>query len=244
MTTGIITVAYGADYDRCAAHAFLYGRQFTDLPIAVITNLKERCKTWDNVSNVQFLYFERDQKVNRRAKLQMDLISPFDKTLYIDADAVIQKPGIEIFADILDKHEMVFNWRITFNPGQPIWNIYARCMKRFGVTKPISIYNGGLIAFRKSPAVRNFFQQWIMMWECFGNGREMPPLNCAIKSTGIDHGKFPLLYFADSARNDQALIQHNYNGDFNQRFGIPAWESFKPFDSNAKDDFRTERNPT
>jgi hypothetical protein len=242
-TCGILTVAYGADYDRCAAHAFLWGRKYTDLPIFIITNVTQRSPVWEKVGNVKFLYFPREQRDNRRPKLGMDLLTPFDKTLYIDADSVIQNPGVGIFEKLLDDHEMVFNWRITFQPGEKIWNIYARCMKQFGVTKPISICNGGIIAFRKGESTRILFNTWLKMWEEFGTGREMAPLNCAIKKTGIDYGSFPLLYFADAGRSDNSIIQHNYNGDFNKRFGIPPWKDYKPFDGD-KTDFRFETIPT
>jgi len=186
--------------------------------------------------------FDRSKSESRRAKLQTGLLTPFDHTLYIDADSVVQHPGVEVFSDCLENHDMEFNWPITFKPGEKIWNIYARCMKKFGVMKPISIYNGGIIAFKKNPKVRGFFETWLRYWEVFGCGREMPPLNCAIKSTGINHSYFPLLFFADNSRNDACVIQHNYNGDFNKRFGIAPWKEFKPFDGN-KDDFRFERIP-
>jgi hypothetical protein len=244
MNAGIYTVAYGMDYDRCAACALRYSRKFTDLPFFVATNLKQRCKAWNEVSGVSFKYFERSQNDNRYAKLNMDLITPFDYTLYFDADSVIQKNGVEVFIPILNEHDMVFNWRITFQPGQKIWNIYAKCMKQFDVIKPISIYNGGLIAFKKTKAVREFFDMWLKMWEQFGRGREMPPLNCAIKKSGINIWTFPLLYFADNARNDSVIIQHNYNDDFNKRFGIVPWSEYKPFDSHGGDDFRFEKEPT
>jgi hypothetical protein len=247
MTAGIYTVAYGEDYDRCAACAFRYGRKHTDLPIAVATNLRagERCKAWAEVPNVTFMYFaNRNQGDNRRAKLQMDLISPFERTLYIDADSVIQNAGVERFAPLLDDNEMVFNWRITFGTGDRIWNIYARCMAMFGVKKPISIYNGGIIAFRKTPAVREFFRVWMSHWETFGCGREMPPLNCTIKEFEgkLKYTTFPLLFFADAQTHTDTVIQHNYSRDFNQKFGIVPWTPYKPFDGN-KNDFHLERTP-
>jgi hypothetical protein len=242
---GIITVAYGQEYDKCAAHTLYHSRQFTDLPFAVITNIRaaDRNPKWKQIKNVQFFYFQRLQSQNRRAKLQMDLISPFEKTLYIDADSVIQKHGVESFVKLLDIAPMAFNWRITFYPGEKIWNIYARCMKLSGVSKPISVYNGGIVAFTKTPDTRGFFSEWLRIWELFGRGREMPPLNCAIKKTQIHCAHFPLLYFADNARHDDCIIQHNYNKDFNKRFNIPAWVDYKPFDGN-KSDFRLEVDPT
>lgn len=245
MNTGIISVAFGIEYDKCAAHTFLYSRKFTDLPFFILTNIKEkdRHKTWKSVSNVTFMEFDKTQRENRKAKLRMNEFTPFDRTLYIDCDSVIQMRGVDNFGVLLDDSDMVFNWRIEFRPGQKIWNIYARCMKQFNVSKPISIYNGGIVAFKNNENVDKFFKTWYSMWEQFGKGREMPPLNCAIKKTGIKINKFPLLYFADNAKHENCLIQHNYNGTFCQTFGIPKWIDYKPFDG-GNDDFRFERIPT
>lgn len=244
MTAGIYTVAYGTDYDRCAACALYYSRKHTSLPFAVATNLlpEARCKRWADVANVTFVYHERSQGQNRRAKLNMDLLSPFDLTLYIDADSVIQGPGADTFVSLLEATDMAFNWRITFRPGDRIWNLYARTMAQFGVTKPIGIYNGGIIAFKKTPAVRALFAEWLRMWEATGCGREMPALNCAIKKTGIEHSTFPLLFFADAQHHPRAVIQHNFGGQFGAMFGIPRWVDHKPFDGRA-DDFRLEKSP-
>jgi len=246
MSSGFFIVAYGKEYDKCAAYAWAFSRRFTGLPLCVVTNLKpeERCSKWKDVKNVEFKYFQKEQKENRRPKLGMDLLTPYDKTLYMDADCVIQKPGVEVFERLLDENDAIFNWRITFNPGEKIWNIYARCMKQFGIEKPISIYNGGLIAFKKMPAVRELFTMWQEFWVSAGRGREMAPLNCAIKKTGIQIGTFPLLYFADAGRNDNVIIQHNYNNNFCERFGIPKWTEYKPFDNGRADDFRFEKVAT
>ena len=151
------------------------------------------------------------------------------KLNYLESAATSQKPMqvIEAMSDYLKNHNS---------------NVHRG-------NHTIANGNGGLVAFSLNNVghtmdVRCFFAKWLFMWEHFGRGREMPPLNCAIKKTGIKHGKFPLLYFADNARNDNGIIQHNYNGDFNKRFGIPPWKDYKPFDSGRSDDFRFEEVAT
>ena len=247
MSIGIITVAFGDHYDRLAAHAFLYSRKFTDLPVFVLTNIpkEKRHKTWDHIPGVQFMEFNKPQSKNRKAKLHIVNFTPFEKTLYMDCDSVVQNKGVELFADLLNDKDMVFNPRITFEPGQKIANIYARCMKQFGVSKPISIHNGGLFAFKKNETTLAFFKQWFDMWSQFGAGREMPPLNCAIKKSGMDFNKFPQNYFADNHYNPDAIVQHSWHREsFAKQFSVPVWEEYKPFDKGQEDDFRLERNPT
>jgi len=55
VNSGILIVAYGQDYDRCAAGACAYTRLYTDLPIHVITNLRSRCDKWKEVPGVAFM---------------------------------------------------------------------------------------------------------------------------------------------------------------------------------------------
>ena len=243
MKTGIVVVAFGHDYERLALQALTYSRKFTDLPFHVMLGGNDGSR-FDAIKEVSYTCFNRNQNENRKVKLRLDEVTPFDLTLYMDCDSVIQRPGVEQFINLLDGVEMVFNPRITFNPGQPIWNIYARCMKQFGIGKPISIHNGGIFAFRKTPVTGEFFKEWYRMWIEFGSGREMPPLNCAIKKTGIAFNAFQPGFFADSFMTDDVVVQHCWHiSSFSEKFGITPWTENKPFDKGKHDDFRYEVYP-
>lgn len=240
MTAGIVVVAFGNDYAAMAAQALKFSRKNTDLPFHVLTNVNN----FKAGGNTTVRVFEKSQRENRKAKLRANEFSPFDLTLLMDCDSVIQRKGCELFIDLLDGYDTVFNNRITFIPGQPIWNIYRRTMDKFGVKKPITISSGGLFAFRKNDAVDGFFKTWYQMWEQTGCGREMPALNCAIKKTELKSNKFPKGYFVDNAFSKDAIIQHCWNQpQFCTYYGFANWKPFKPFDKGGNDDFRFERNP-
>lgn len=235
MSTGIITVAYGAEYDRCAAHTMAWSRKNTDLPFAVVTNLRaeERCAKWNDVSAIEFIYREESTRDNRVAKLSMDLISPFDKTLYIDADSVIQHSGCEMFVDSLVDHEIAFRFLTHFDTHRPIWRLFVRQFELFGVSKPIAIYYGGVIAFVPGIETRRFYAGWLERWQKTDRGRDMPAQNATIKQCAIKHGILPVRLFGiDAAGGEDYIVVHNGESAFGwrKRFCIPNWKGFFPTD--------------
>ena len=236
MTRGILLVAIGKDYERLAACACRYGRKFTDLPVLVVTDVKasEACQAWENIKGVEFIRGLYTQKNNRVPKLRMPFYTPFDQTLNIDVDAVIQNPGVEAAFDLLAKHDIALNFFSTFDVKIP--QIYLKAMKRFGVMPPLPVYNGGIICFKTSDAIKDLFTTWLKFCEEAGRGREMPALNCAIqKHPAVKIAKLPKGFFEPHGPNTAAVVQHNYSKDFRERFNLPEWQEYKPFDSDPND---------
>lgn len=242
MKTGIFIVSYGKEYDRCASYTMFYSRKNTDLPIYVYTNLdeNERSEKWKEVENVQFEYKKDSVDNNRIPKLSMPELTPFEYTIHVDVDSIIQNKGIEIFPELLKDNDLALRRSDIVEPGRKIVRIYSRCMKQFGVKKPIAIHNGGIIAFKKTDKIKEFFKLWYKIWNEFGHGREMPPLNCAVKLSGIGVSLFPKDFFSD-IKNPDAIVQHNYGHEvWVKEQGIPWWNSHHPFDKKGNDDFNQE----
>ncbi|MFH1718524.1 MAG: glycosyltransferase family 9 protein [Planctomycetota bacterium] len=236
---GILTIAFGGEYDRIAAACMKHSRRFTDLPICVLTNLKaeNRSGVWSEVSNVRFSYYPELQPAdNRQIKMDMYHAGPFDKTLYLDADALIQRPGVECIFDMLDHADFVLNGPHIWRPGNQVPNIYAKAMLSCGAKLPITAYNGGFLAWNKNDKVESVFRLWHEYWERAGEGRDMPALACAVqrvKPLIFDVALSPV--FAASEAKPQCIIQHNYNGTFFEDFGLPKFQESKPFDSDPAD---------
>lgn len=235
---GLLTIAFGREYDKIAAHTMRHSRKFTDLPIHVFTNLhgQDRSSVWDEIQNVTFDLFRcAENKHNRWAKMQMNLWTPFDKTIYIDADAVTQKTGIECIFDMLDHADFVLNRNHHWEQGEKIPNIYAKAMTACGAKLPIDCYNGGFLAWRKEgETVDKLFDTWHDYWVRTGKGRDMPALACAVQKVK------PLLYnplpvFAPDKEDPRCIIQHNYNGTFFKNFDLPTFRESKPFDNDPSD---------
>ena len=125
MNKGILYVAFGSDYLLLTLAVIKYSRQYTSLPICVLTNIKERGEEWNKIENVSFVNFDLEQVDNRVVKTQMIDHTPFDKTLYLDCDSVIQNYGIENVFDLLDK-DLVLNLCIYWHKKSKIVNIYKK----------------------------------------------------------------------------------------------------------------------
>ena len=94
MLRGILYTVFGAEYEKLAVKTIKYSRQYTDLPICVITNILDRSKEWGEINDITFVESKYPQVKNRMAKTKMIDLTPFDETLYLYCDSVIQMHGI------------------------------------------------------------------------------------------------------------------------------------------------------
>jgi len=239
MTCGILLVVFGKNYDSLAAHTVAYSRQFTNLPIHVLTNIKDRNSKWYDMENITFDIFNLNQNENRKIKTNMIKYTPFEKTLYIDCDSVIQKTGIENAFNLLEDNYLALNRFLYWGKGEKILRLYKRVMKRTNVSLPLIVYNGGIMCFKKNKEMKAFFVLWDKIWEADGKGREMPALACAVAKSRIPISLFPRNFFVPDIRNVDGVVQHNYNSyqgkNFHKEFGLPRIRENKPFDNDPKD---------
>lgn len=237
MSRGILIIAFGKAYDQLAAHTIRHSRQFTDLPICVFSNILKRSSIWKEIGGVEFLDFPVSQDENRGVKTQMVQSTPFDETLYLDCDSVIQKPGIEKVFEY--EEDLVLNSYLHWNVGDKIIRLYRRVMKTNNVTLPLTVYNGAFIRFLKNEKVESFFHRWHRFWVKTGAGREMPPLNCAIKKSDISVAKAAPYFFEPDKWNKNCIVQHNYNSNAGKNwfeaFNLPVIKQNKPFDKHSSD---------
>jgi len=214
---GLLTVAFGAKFERMAAHTCAYSRRFTDLPITVLTNVNEESRhpKWREVDNVNFVYIKDIQSNNRQYKTSMIDYSPYDKTIYIDADAIVQQKGIEKVFDRLEGKDIMLNVYGKWVDRVPL-SYYRRAMALLNVKTPITIFYGAFIGFTKSEGARRFFKAWNANWKRSNIKREMPALACTVK-------KMPDLKLVRTGNRDKVftwiirkgfIIQHEYGARF------------------------------
>lgn len=240
MSRGILLVAFGKEYDRIGAACAKVSRRNTNLPFYVLTNLhpSKRSLVWKDVSNVSFQIFDWPVDRNRAAKTRLPLVSPFDLSLYLDCDCVIQKKGVDEIFYLMENfgYDVVLNRYIFWERGDKVLKIYRRAMRQFKVGLPITIWNGGLVAFRREAGGDQLFALWNRMWKEFGRNREMPCLACAVAQSlgSFPIGLFPTNFFASDVLDENAVVQHHCPG-FVEKFKLPQWERWVPFDTDPTD---------
>jgi len=235
---GIVTVVFGTKCDKLAAHTFLMSRKYTDLPILVLTNIKEdRYRLWSSVDNVTFKYYDLKDNENRIAKLQMIKHTIFEKSIYIDADSFVQSKEFDKLYDRIEYDSLLLNPLMIMTKNTKIPNIYMKTIKQFNLESPLNIYNGAFIGFMNTKKTQDFFDMWYKIWDEFGRNREMSCLAGAVQKTNINVICLNNGEYAPDTKNINALVQHNYYADFFKNIGISnVIELTKP--KTDKTDFR------
>ena len=136
---------------------------------ASVASLRQQCP------GVQVTRWQNDNayadpvQASRWAKVMMDQWSPYDHTLYLDADTIVRgdvTPGFRYLAD---------GWDVAIasstNQGERLlWHCSAEDKAETiarSCTQEILQLQAGVFFFRKSPAVAQMFAAWRAEWEQF-----------------------------------------------------------------------------
>lgn len=157
MNRGVIFSAYGNEaINECLHSIRSLKRSNPDLPVCVLTDDTKAFRSCaGHVCRVD------SDPFGRRAKLSVDLFSPFDFTLYLDADTRVHLPIDLPFLAL----EQGFEFVGTFSANQgDMWMIHLKQALRESAEDFIGYQNaqaqGGVFAFRKCPSVKAFFNCW------------------------------------------------------------------------------------
>ncbi len=228
MQNGIVTLVFGAEYDELAARCFLYSRKYTSLPFLVVSNLETRSSVWDNVSNVKFKYLNWSQDQNRKAKTSIWEYTDFRKSIFIDADCIIQNYGAEDIFKLIPDDGMLFNlyahWK---KPRDVRRSRYKEHFATLGTTAPIEIYYSACFGFDKTESTKLFFEKWNENWVKTGSGRDMPSFAAAAKHIEVKRQVLTSSnIFFTVYPGDNHIIQHEYEGLVKNKVG---YSNFKPY---------------
>lgn len=241
MRRGIVTVAFGAQYDECAAHCFRLSRKRTNLPFHIVTNIPraQRSSVWAKVSRVSFEEIRVHQNRNRAVKTMLCRHTPFDVSLFVDCDSVVRQDGIgKLFSQFEDSGCNVgLRVCVVWPEKGRILRIYKRAMKLFDCTYPFIAWEGCINIFRQSPATELWFRRWHDCWKKMGAGRDMAALAAATQKqqeAGLDVWEIPERYF----QWEKGIVWHLWNNQWHDRVGVPRMKKFKPFDKHVQQDFQ------
>ena len=158
MSRGVIYVAYGerARDEFYRSHSLLL--RYHDIPVSLVSD-----RAYPGVSWISFPDLDRGA---RQAKLSIDLLSPYDQTLYLDADT---RPYQYIASGF---HSLDDGWDLAICPStQQGSDFLWRCSKReiaetmdsFSSNRILSL-QGGVMFFSKNNRVHAFFARWREEW--------------------------------------------------------------------------------
>jgi len=163
MNKGVIYVAYGELARNAAVKSIVFFRRYNDYPIACISHKPLQ----DDVQHIQF----PDKDLGARiAKLNLNLLTPFNQTLYLDADTVPYQNlshGFDILDDGFDfvitpsaKQDRDFLWHCNEEDREdtqlPYWST------------PL-VLQAGVFYLAKNERTDLMFDIWRTEWEAHHN---------------------------------------------------------------------------
>lgn len=157
MTCGITYVAYG---DRARAECVMSLaalKRVSNLPVATISA--------EPITDARHIPFDDPRWGARWAKLNLDLLTPFDQTLYLDADTRPRANPALLFDILSDGYDLVVA-DSTMRGAKALWHVDRAeredTLDAFGFT-PVQL-QAGMFAFRRNEAMRTLFAAWREEW--------------------------------------------------------------------------------
>lgn len=214
-TRGVVYVAYGRPArDQCAIALRCLHRVHPSWPVAVISD--EPMPRGGGIPATTWIQCDDVDPGARWAKLNMDLLSPWDWTVYWDADTRARYPmgagwkfleaGWEMcICPTAAQHQDLFRHIVRLSPEVGGLPVEGEREKETSITEiggqPILALQGGAIWFRKTEAVHRFFEAWREEWKRWRN-QDQAALMRALRRSPVK------LWLLDRAWNGGALLGH------------------------------------
>lgn len=149
-TSGVVFVATGASYIACAeAAAKSVRRHMPDVPIALFTNASQ---LGISLSDVFDPVIELES-VHHRSKVDCLMNSPFDRTLFLDADIRVLEDVSELF-DLLDRFDIAMAHAHARNRDA------TRAVWTHALSDAFPQFNTGVVAVRRNPQTDALLKDW------------------------------------------------------------------------------------
>ena len=157
-------VVYGEAARRELSPALTALRKVSTLPVAVITDAKTAHKDVDHV------LFDRRDRGARWSKLNLDTLSQFENTLYMDVDTRVKGDIFAGFNILADGWDFVVT-ASHYQAGAVFRHINNESEKTITLNElangePLQL-QGGVFFFAKNERTYKLFQAWREEWERF-----------------------------------------------------------------------------
>lgn len=197
MSRGVMMVAYGRNARTEAKLSIAsFHEQHEEYPVLLVSDTP--------MEGIDFQYAPDDDPSFRARKLEMYDLSPFDETLYLDADTRVVG-NVSVGFDILND-----GWDMVIIPsnGQGadfLWHVLPdeRQQTRDLLQGAELQLQGGVFWFRKGEAVSRFFAHWKAEW-ALHRGQDQAALLRALHLSPIK------IWLLGRPFNGGAVIQHRF----------------------------------
>jgi hypothetical protein len=192
LERGILYIATGPSYLAEAVGSAQSVREvWPDIPLAIIADGAPPADCFDHVEIVEAERSSRD-------KPRLIGRSPFERTIYLDADTYCCAPLPELF-DQLDRFEFLaafddcrFSTQVDPATGE------ERFVKVPGIPDSFPELNAGVMAFRRGPATASLFERWIVEYDYvlkeLLDHHDQPSLRSAVYRSNLRFGVLPSEY--------------------------------------------------
>ena len=214
---GVVYIVFGEKARKAAAESILSLRKFCpDLPIVIIGdgyNMEAEFIAWEGESPFDPTMPRQFHFMAGRIKPFLYDLSPYDKTLYVDADTEFQG-SIAPAWDLLDRFDFMLAKHSSHNLGmltaQPSPERLTT-LAELGGNGDVPYPNSGVLFWKKSPASELLFQSWHKEWLRFPGWDEQLALMRAIYKHPIRHLLLPEAWNGEN-RREGSIIFHDFHG--------------------------------
>ena len=214
-TSGIVFVATGARYIACAENAARSVRKhMPDVPIALFTDAKQLGVSLNEVFDPVIEL----ESVHHRSKVDCLMKSPFERTLFLDADIRVLEDVSELF-DLLERFDIAMAHAHARNrpATRTVWN-QSLC-------DAFPQFNTGVIAVRRNAQTQTLLQDWSDSYVAAGFRKDQVTLRELLWSSELRVAtlppefniRYPKNLWLWSKREARPRICHFYRYSFARR---------------------------
>jgi len=191
---GVVYIAYGWRAVKEAGYSIATLRQHNDLPVTVIG---------ERVQGAEHVEFDGHNSMGRWAKCNLDRLTPYAHTLYLDADT-------RIHGNVSAGFTLLQDWDVAMAPSTVqgdgiLWHVSEeeREATYAELGRHLLQLQGGMMFWRKNERTAAFFQAWREEWERW-RGQDQAALLRALHRTPLR------LWLLSNEWNGGSLIEHRY----------------------------------
>ena len=217
---GVIYVAFGDNAIKAVTSSVMSLRLLCpELPIVIVgkeplwVTTHQESMYWDGETPYKATNPSQFQFLAGRIKPFLYGISPFDKTLYVDADTEFQSSPMPGF-DLLNRYDFMMAKHSSHNLGMLGNNPSPErtaTMEELGGDGDQPYPNSGVLFWKKCPAAERLFSAWSTEWLRFPGWDEQLALMRALFKNPTRYLLLPEAWNGEN-RKEGSIIFHDFHG--------------------------------